>query len=233
MPMMSAGGVAGKRLWTTCGDVGVGSAAMALEQQPGGAHDPLRGWVDDDLADRLAGEERVDVDLTAADLVEAEWARAGWRYRLLRDVGRSVTLWLASASASGELVELFEDALLLRSSEAPAGRAPAGDLLVAWHAVHSVSRDGGARAADRVPTSRQVSRRTARALLRQWAGAGCEVTVTAVDSHITRGRLSTITADTLDVLDEASATTPDALSGAPRSSTLPWHAVAAVRRRSG
>ena len=191
--IVSAGWVAGNRLWTTWPATRLASAAVGEASGWSAEHDPLRGWVDDDLADRLAGEERVDIDLTAADLAEAEWTRSGWRERLAADVGRTLLVRLAATSLRAELVELLADGLLLRQG---GGREP--DVLVSWHAVVALARVDPAAVSGARPRRAQRPRSSG-AVLRQWAAARGEVSVVTLDGRLERGLLGIVTSDTVDL----------------------------------
>ena len=170
--------------------------------------DPLSGWVDADLASQLAGRERFDVDLTAADLAVAEWAGLSLADRWLAWRGSSVTVGLRDGTACSGLVEdALTDAVVLT--------APGADVLIPSTAVAwcrgTSSRPRGRPS--RIP-------RSAASVLREWSGRRREVLVVA-DGLNFHGFVSRVGADHLDVSEESLKAT----------TTIAWSAVVRVQAR--
>ena len=168
-------------------------AVSELSQREPPADDPLRGWVDDDLADRLAGQERVDIDLTAAELADAELARTPWLARLSRAPGRAVAVSTATGQTRrGTLLEVLTDALVVEES----GRW----VLVAATSVLRVQGPEGSPVVPgpNAPTPWRRPRSGA-AVLRQWAAQRRAVSVRCLDGVVLHGMISAVGADHLVV----------------------------------
>ena len=172
-----------------------------MTEAPGDRPDPLQGWVDDDLADRLAGAERVDIDRTAADLAVAELASVAWTDRAGADPTGVVRGTVAGKCAVEPLVGAVVDRgrgwLLLRS--------PTGDVVVSTQAVlgiqglpRRVAEEGSA----------SLRSRGIGAPLRGLSARGLPVTVLRVDGTLLQGSVRSVGADALDLLEHPPDRTP-------------------------
>lgn len=176
--------------------------------------DPLRGWVDEDLADRLAGEERLDIDLVALGLAAAERGRTPLNVRLERALGRPVTVSLAGGEFSGVLDEVVDGAIvLLREGMQHLVRLEA----VSW--IVGVGPEGGADAT-------RPRHRSMPMLLRAWAEEANPVRARLVDGSTWVGTVSAVGADHLDLLAPRDEGPPHPAV----TRTVPFAAVAVVSR---
>jgi hypothetical protein len=189
--------------------------AEAHEDRP----DPLLGWVDDDLADRLAGAERVDLDRTAADLAAAEWATVAWADRAGADPTRVVRVTVTGAGGAAPLVGTVVDRgrgwLLLASSQ--------GDVVVSTRAVLGIQ--GLPRRVDE-GDSVALRARGIGAVLRMLSARGLPVTVSRVDGTLLQGSVRSVGADALDLLEHPTDRAP---TPGDRVTTLPFAVLATVR----
>jgi hypothetical protein len=179
--------------------------------------DPLRGWVDDDLADRLAGQERVDIDLTAVELADAELARTPWLARLSRALGRTVAVsTTAGQTRRGSLHEVLTDALVVDE--------PGRRVLVAATSVLRVQGPQGSPAVPSPDAPTPWRRpRTGAAVLRQWAAHRRAVSVRCLDGVVLHGLINAVGADHL-VIEPAA---PEAGAGGG-SVVVVWSSVVEV-----
>ncbi len=191
-----------------------------MAESRGERPDPLRGWVDDDLADRLAGVERVDLDRTAADLAVAEWAAVAWADRAgPAGTGRPCVVRVTVAGADeplvGTVVDRGQGWLLLAS--------PHGEVVVSTRAVLGVQ--GLPR---RAVEGHSVSLRSRGigVALRALAARGLPVTVARLDGTRLQGTVRNVGGDALDLLEHPTDRAP---RGADPVTTLPFAALATVR----
>jgi len=187
--------------------MGTGDATGADDQLP----DPLSGWVDTDLASQLAGQERHDVDLAAADLAVAEWAGLSLADRWLAWVGSSVTFGLRDGTVSAGLVQaVLSDAFVVVGT--------GGEVLIPGSAI-VWCRGDPSRARGR-PANLP---RSAAGVLRSWSSRRRELLVVA-DGLTLRGFVTRVGADHLDV--------SGAVQGEPAPgevTTFAWAAVVRVQ----
>jgi hypothetical protein len=182
-------------------------------RQPGSSDDPLRGWVDDDLADRLAGEERVDIDLTAVDLTVAEWSRTSWLDRVRRAAEAGLTLAsVHGVRRVGRVEEVLVDGFVLVDATA--------QILVPAHAVQTLHGLPALVASGTPPRCRSCA-----GVLRSWAVLGQAVTVRTVSAVQLSGSLAIVGTDHLDLLTPGLADPPRRSATA---TTVLWSTVAEV-----
>ncbi|MFZ0324424.1 MAG: hypothetical protein WAN48_09870 [Actinomycetes bacterium] len=183
--------------------------------------DPLRGWVDDDLADRAAGVERVDIDVMALELAAAQAAGAAWVDRAVTQPESVVSVGLLGAAdeppVTGRLSARGDGWLAIRPERGD------GDVVVAEHAVVSVS--GLSRLA--VPeTSPALRGRSLGSALRSVAATGATCTVQRIDGVRVVGTLTRVGGDAVDLVTHPADRAPTASDPVV---TVPFTAVAAVR----
>lgn len=153
--------------------------------------DPLHGWVDDDLADRMAGVERVEIDVEATDLAIAEVAAASWTDRTQLDgagVGLTVLGGAESPPLVGDVVDVGRGWLQLRTSR--------HDVVVSTAAVLAITGLSRVAATD---GSTSLQSRAIGAPLRALAASARNVVVLRVDGVRLEGSVGRVSADAVDV----------------------------------
>lgn len=153
--------------------------------------DPLQGWVDDDLADRLAGAERTDIDVEATELAVAEAAAVSWTLRAPVDSSQVGLTVLGGAEAPplvGAVVDVGSGWLQLRTRS--------HDVVVSTTAVLAIT---GLSRLSTAPGSASLQSRAIGAPLRALAASARSVVLLRVDGVRLEGSLGRVGLDAVDL----------------------------------